>query len=54
MARDGTEINVVKVSVNDFLCEKVNHNAAGNANFNMTKFEIRVIPTFIDYLRSGW
>ena len=29
-------------------------NAAMGASFKMTKFELRVMPSFVDYLRSGW
>jgi hypothetical protein len=33
---------------------RTTHNGAAGATFIMRSFQLRVLPTFIDYLRSGW
>ena len=53
-AATGREINVIEASVMDFLEGRLIHKAAADTTFQMLNFELRVIPTFVDYLRSGW
>lgn len=50
----GLEINSVKVPINDFVSGKLRHAAASQTTFSIDQFQIRVMPTFVDYLRSGW
>lgn len=41
-------------SVKDFDEGRLTHTAAAQSAFTMLKFEIRALPSFVDYLRSGW
>lgn len=51
---NGHELNCIKVSINDLVNGKLRHTAGANATFAIEQFEIRVMPSFVDYLRSGW
>jgi hypothetical protein len=44
----------VLASVKDFDEGRLTHTAAAKSAFTMLKFEIRALPSFTDYLRSGW
>ena len=33
---------------------KLRHTAGANATFAIEQFEVRIVPSFVDYLRSGW
>lgn len=53
-SRDNQELNSVKVTINDMLNGKLRHTAGANATFAIEQFEVRIVPSFVDYLRSGW
>lgn len=59
LALNGNEINSVTCSVNDLSSSKdpagrSEHKANAGATFIVRSFSVRVMPNFVDYLRSGW
>ena len=50
----GVELNEVKTTVNEIANGKHVLQAADNTSLTIVDFKQFIVPTFVDYLRSGW
>ena len=51
---NGLELNSVKTTVNTLKSKKLVYQAANNSSLVFISFDVKIVPSFLDYLRGGW
>ena len=51
---NGLELNSVKTTVNTLQSKKLVYQAANNSSLVFISFDVKIVPSFLDYLRGGW